>query len=147
MEAIGSSETSVCLRTTHSYNPEDGTPHVTALTTSNTTFCSRIPINCSWTGCDPVTQDFLRTASVGVRDKLASEWRLKATLLVPKQRVMFRTYLPLHALRNQVSRFLHKRYLLSQAYMFMSRHQNPGQNHNTKRSNRSFENVAKFKYL
>jgi hypothetical protein len=29
----------------------------------------------------------------------------------------------------------------------MSRHQNAGKNHNIKIGNRSFENVAKFKYL
>jgi hypothetical protein len=32
-------------------------------------------------------------------------------------------------------------------YMLMSRHQNAGQNHNIKIANRSFENVAQFKYL
>jgi hypothetical protein len=32
-------------------------------------------------------------------------------------------------------------------YMIMSRHPNSGQNHNIKRANESFENVAKFKYL
>jgi hypothetical protein len=32
-------------------------------------------------------------------------------------------------------------------YMLMSRHQNTGQHHNIKTANRSFENVAKFKYL
>jgi hypothetical protein len=31
--------------------------------------------------------------------------------------------------------------------MMMCRHQNAGQNHNIKRANRSFENVAKFNYL
>jgi hypothetical protein len=32
-------------------------------------------------------------------------------------------------------------------YMLLSRHQNGGRNHNIKISNRSFENVAQFKYL
>jgi hypothetical protein len=32
-------------------------------------------------------------------------------------------------------------------YMLLSRHQNAGQNHNIKIDNRSFENVAQFKYL
>jgi hypothetical protein len=32
-------------------------------------------------------------------------------------------------------------------HMFMSRHQNAGQNHNIKISDRFFENVAQFKYL
>jgi hypothetical protein len=32
-------------------------------------------------------------------------------------------------------------------YMLISRHQNAGQNHNIKIANRSFENVAKFRYL
>jgi hypothetical protein len=32
-------------------------------------------------------------------------------------------------------------------YMLLSRHQNAGQNHKIKIANRSFENVAKFKYL
>jgi hypothetical protein len=32
-------------------------------------------------------------------------------------------------------------------YMFMSLYQNKGQNHNVKTANKSFENVAKFKYL
>jgi hypothetical protein len=32
-------------------------------------------------------------------------------------------------------------------YMLLSRHQNTGQNHNIKIANRSFENVAHFKYL
>jgi hypothetical protein len=31
--------------------------------------------------------------------------------------------------------------------MLISRHQNAGQDHNTKVANRAFENVAKFKYL
>jgi hypothetical protein len=31
--------------------------------------------------------------------------------------------------------------------MLMSRHQNAGQNHNIKVANRSFESVAKFRYL
>jgi hypothetical protein len=31
--------------------------------------------------------------------------------------------------------------------MFLSRHQNAGQNYNIKIGNRSFENVAQFKYL
>jgi hypothetical protein len=31
--------------------------------------------------------------------------------------------------------------------MLMSRHQNAGQDHNMKTANRSFENVAKIKYL
>jgi hypothetical protein len=31
--------------------------------------------------------------------------------------------------------------------MLLSCHQNAGQNHNIKRTNRSFENVAQFKYL
>jgi hypothetical protein len=32
-------------------------------------------------------------------------------------------------------------------YMLMSRHQHAGQNHDLKRANRFFENVAQFKYL
>jgi hypothetical protein len=32
-------------------------------------------------------------------------------------------------------------------YMLLSRHQNAGQNHDIKRANRSFENVAQFKYF
>jgi hypothetical protein len=32
-------------------------------------------------------------------------------------------------------------------YMLLSRHQNAGQNHNIKIGDRSFENVAQFKYL
>jgi hypothetical protein len=32
-------------------------------------------------------------------------------------------------------------------YMIMSRHQNSGENQNTRIANESFENVAKFKYL
>jgi hypothetical protein len=32
-------------------------------------------------------------------------------------------------------------------YMLLSRHQNAGQNHDTKITNRSFENLAEFKYL
>jgi ribosomal protein S2 len=32
-------------------------------------------------------------------------------------------------------------------YMLLSRHQNAGQNYNIKISNRSFENVAQFRYL
>jgi hypothetical protein len=32
-------------------------------------------------------------------------------------------------------------------YMLLSSHQNVGQNHNIKTSNRAFENLAKFKYL
>jgi hypothetical protein len=32
-------------------------------------------------------------------------------------------------------------------YMLPSRHQNDGQNHDIKTANRSFENVAQFKYL
>jgi hypothetical protein len=32
-------------------------------------------------------------------------------------------------------------------YMLLSRHQNAGQNHDIKTANRSFENVAQFKYL
>jgi hypothetical protein len=32
-------------------------------------------------------------------------------------------------------------------YTLMCRHQNAGQNHNVKIANRSFENVAQFKYL
>jgi hypothetical protein len=32
-------------------------------------------------------------------------------------------------------------------YMFMSRHQTAGQNHYTEVANKSFENVAKFKYV
>jgi hypothetical protein len=32
-------------------------------------------------------------------------------------------------------------------YMLMTRHQNAGQNHNIKIANRSFENMAQFKYL
>jgi hypothetical protein len=32
-------------------------------------------------------------------------------------------------------------------YRFMSRHQNAGQNHDIKMANRSFENMAQFKYL
>jgi hypothetical protein len=31
-------------------------------------------------------------------------------------------------------------------YMLLSHHQNAGQNHNIKIANRSFENVARFKY-
>jgi hypothetical protein len=31
--------------------------------------------------------------------------------------------------------------------MFLSRHQNAGQNHNIKIGDKSFENVAQFKYL
>jgi hypothetical protein len=31
--------------------------------------------------------------------------------------------------------------------MLLSRHENAGQNHNIKIANRSFENVAQFKYL
>jgi len=31
--------------------------------------------------------------------------------------------------------------------MFMSRHQNEGQNHNLLNANKSFENVIKYKYL
>jgi hypothetical protein len=31
--------------------------------------------------------------------------------------------------------------------MLLSRHQNAGQNHDTKTGNRCFENVAQFKYL
>jgi hypothetical protein len=37
--------------------------------------------------------------------------------------------------------------MLKKQYMLMSRYQNAGQNHNIKTANRSFENVAKFKYL
>jgi hypothetical protein len=32
-------------------------------------------------------------------------------------------------------------------YMLLSRHQNAAQNHNTKKTNTSFENVAQFGYL
>jgi hypothetical protein len=32
-------------------------------------------------------------------------------------------------------------------YMFLSCHQNSGQNHDIKIGNKSFENVAQFKYL
>jgi hypothetical protein len=32
-------------------------------------------------------------------------------------------------------------------YMLLSRHQNAGQNHDIKISNRCFENVAQFRYL
>jgi hypothetical protein len=32
-------------------------------------------------------------------------------------------------------------------YMLLSRHQNSGQNHDNKIGNRSFENMAKFKYV
>jgi hypothetical protein len=32
-------------------------------------------------------------------------------------------------------------------YMLLSRHHNAGQNHNIKIRNKSFENVAQFKYL
>jgi ribosomal protein S2 len=32
-------------------------------------------------------------------------------------------------------------------YMFLSRHQNAGQNHDIKTANRCFENVAQFRYL
>jgi hypothetical protein len=32
-------------------------------------------------------------------------------------------------------------------YMLLSRHQNTGQNHDIKLANRSFENVAQFRYL
>jgi hypothetical protein len=32
-------------------------------------------------------------------------------------------------------------------YMLMSRHQNAGQNHDVRIANRSFENVAQFKYF
>jgi hypothetical protein len=32
-------------------------------------------------------------------------------------------------------------------YMLLSRHQNAGQNHNIKIGDRSFENMAEFKYL
>jgi hypothetical protein len=32
-------------------------------------------------------------------------------------------------------------------YMFLSRHQNAGQNHDVEITNRSFENAAQFKYL
>jgi hypothetical protein len=32
-------------------------------------------------------------------------------------------------------------------YMLLSRHQNAGQNHDIKMADRSFENVAQFKYL
>jgi hypothetical protein len=32
-------------------------------------------------------------------------------------------------------------------YMSLSRHQNAGQNHDTKLANRSFEKVAQFRYL
>jgi hypothetical protein len=32
-------------------------------------------------------------------------------------------------------------------YMLLSCHQNSGQNHNIKTANKSFENVAQFKYL
>jgi hypothetical protein len=32
-------------------------------------------------------------------------------------------------------------------YMFMSHHQTTGQNHYTRVTNKSFENVAKFRYL
>jgi hypothetical protein len=32
-------------------------------------------------------------------------------------------------------------------YMLLSRHQNAGQNHDIKTSNRSFENVTQFKYV
>jgi hypothetical protein len=32
-------------------------------------------------------------------------------------------------------------------YMLMSHHQNTEQNHNIKKANRAFENVANFKYL
>jgi ribosomal protein S2 len=32
-------------------------------------------------------------------------------------------------------------------YMLLSRHKNAGQNHDTKIANRSFENVAKLRYL
>jgi hypothetical protein len=37
--------------------------------------------------------------------------------------------------------------LNSMKYMLLSCHQNTGQNHNIKIANRSFENVAQFKYL
>jgi hypothetical protein len=32
-------------------------------------------------------------------------------------------------------------------YMFMTRHQNAGQNHDIKRANRSFVNMAEFRHL
>jgi hypothetical protein len=32
-------------------------------------------------------------------------------------------------------------------YMFMSYHQNAGQNHNVKMANNSFENITQFKHL
>jgi hypothetical protein len=37
--------------------------------------------------------------------------------------------------------------IMKAKYMLMSHHQTTGQNHNIKTANRSFENVAKFKYL